>query len=104
MRRKIPSWSIIGIALVLAGIAVYNVWAYNCGFCAIQDMKTIGPQVKAVGMLVFFTVGFWAVLVFKRLRRQPSHRFCSCGRSILSDWVFCPDCGSHTRSRLPNRR
>ena len=53
MQRKFPWWSILGIALVLAGIVGYNVWAYNCGYCAVQDMKSIGPQVKAVGLLVY---------------------------------------------------
>ncbi len=92
MRRNFPWWSILGIVLVLVSIAGYNYWAYNCGYCAIQDMKTVGPQVKAVGFLVLGAAACWLLLFFKRSFSQPANG-CKCGRNTISDWSYCPDCG-----------
>ena len=92
MRRKFPWWSVIGIILVIAGIAAYNIWAYNCGYCAIQDMKTIGPQTSAVGFLVLVAAVTWIVLRIMRMLNK-NDKMCRCGRLAAPDWLFCPDCG-----------
>ena len=92
MQRNFPWWSILGIVLVLVCIAGYNYWAYSCGYCAIQDMKSVGPQVKAVGSLVLGASVCWLLLFFKRSFSQPSNS-CRCGRYTISDWSYCPDCG-----------
>jgi uncharacterized membrane protein YuzA (DUF378 family) len=96
MRRNFPWWSTLGIVLVLVGIAGYNYWAYNCGYCAIQDMKSIGPQVKAVGYLVLGAAACWFLLFFKRSFSQPSTG-CKCGRNTISGWSYCPDCGQQIK-------
>lgn len=93
MRRKFPWWSLLGIVLVVAGIAAYNIWAYNCGYCAIQDMKTIGPQTRGVGLLVLAAGVFWIVLRFSRGAANNTKQ-CLCGRHPVSNWSYCPDCGA----------
>ncbi len=96
MQRKIPWWSVAGVMLVLIGIAGYNYWAYNCGYCALQDMKTVGPQARAVGYLVLGAAVCWFLLYFSRSFRKPT-RTCRCGRETMLDWCFCPDCGDPAR-------
>ena len=97
MRRKLISWwPVICIALVLVGITAYNLWAYMCGYCALQDMKRIGPQARAVGYLVLGAVLCWLLLFFSRIFKSSSHH-CRCGRNITVPWSFCPDCGQSVK-------
>lgn len=96
MPRKFPWWSMVGIGLVLTCIVGYNLWAYNCGYCAIQDMKTIGPQVKGVGSVVLLAIACWLFLFFKRFQRKTVQT-CSCGRQTTQFWSYCPDCGCQLR-------
>ena len=92
MRFKIPWWPLFGLVLLLVGIGAYNYWAYRCGICAIRDMKTIGPQAKAVGYLIIGAAMTWFILFFRRLGRKQQHN-CQCGRQTLTVWSYCPDCG-----------
>jgi len=92
VQRKFPWWSFAILILVLLGVVGYNIWAYNCGYCAIQDMKRIGPQVKAVSFLIIGAAITWFILYMKkRVSQTPDS--CSCGRCAHSGWSYCPDCG-----------
>ena len=97
MPRKFPWLTLLGLLSVLAGIAAYNIWAYNCGFCAIKDMKSVGPQVKGVGFLVVGALVLWVALFSRRFSKKKNQN-CTCGRQLLPGWSFCPDCGYQLRS------
>lgn len=93
MGRNLPLWSFGLVALVIAAIAGFNLWAYNCGYCALQDMKQVGPQVKAVLLLVLTALTVWIVLVLRRNNQVTAINCCACGRNLLPQWDYCPDCG-----------
>ncbi|PLX78725.1 MAG: hypothetical protein C0615_03395 [Desulfuromonas sp.] len=91
--RRIPLWSILFILLVLVAIAGYNYWAYNCGYCAIKDMKRVGPQVMGVVYLIFGAGVSW-LLIYGWRRLKNDQKTCQCGRKITTAWSYCPDCGT----------
>jgi len=85
-------------ALLLTGGTVlavffYNTWSLCCGRCTVSTFLTPGPfglALLALNLLAVF------LLIGLKLRRRLSlaRCRCRCGTTLVSGWLFCPDCGS----------
>jgi hypothetical protein len=95
MKRRLLTGS---AALLLVGgtilaVFCYNTWSLCCGRCTAATFLTPGPFGLALLALNLLAVVLLAGL--KLHRRLSLARFrCRCGATLVSGWLFCPDCGS----------
>ena len=80
------------IASSIAGVVVYNYWAYCCGRCRMENFLTLGPYGKLLIGLNSLAAVAWMVIRWVRVR-SGRNRLCSCGERRQSRWNFCPRCG-----------
>lgn len=84
--------------LLLTGLTAlsvlgYNSWLYSCGACTLRALIT--PSVPGYLLLgLNLLLGVTLVLLKRRYARLASRRFCRCARELVSEWHYCPDCGT----------
>lgn len=83
--------------LTAVSVLGYNAWLYSCGACTLRALIT--PSAPGYLLLLLnLLLGIGLVLLKRRHARLAWRRFCRCGRELLPDWDYCPDCGSQRPS------
>jgi hypothetical protein len=87
--------NIIVLSVVLS-IAGYNIWAYCCGYCVMNDFFRISLPSQIIIGLNICALSVLGILVLKK--RVHARKFmCPCGRDLNGEvWGFCPECGKRT--------
>lgn len=82
--------------IVVLSVLAYNLWAYCCGRCALNNFIDPGPFgfiLAGVTVLAGTSLLVLKICHVLWLRRQR----CPCGFLPASKWFFCPRCGAeHT--------
>jgi hypothetical protein len=95
---QLKSKLILSLALLtVVSVLGYNSWLYSCGACTLHALITPsapGYLLLAINLLL----GMILILLKLRQARRQRQRVCPCGSELLSDWSFCPACGSKRTS------
>jgi len=92
---QLKSKLILSLALLtVVCVLGYNFWLYSCGACTLHALLT--PSVPGYLLLAInLLLGMMLILLKLRQARRVRRRVCPCGSELLSEWSFCPACGSN---------
>lgn len=89
-RRYLPT--ILGVALLSAGVIAYNYWSLMTGRCTLSSLVSLGPP--ALVLILCNLVAFIVYCGVRAKNRHATQLVCPCGNSLRHDWLYCPNCGS----------